>query len=275
MPFIIQNRRILTGASSVAITTYDSEAQALFDRMTISPDNTRKSAIDNFFTGIKGDEGLSNISDAFDCIWFSAAHDQQASRLNWVKNAHNLTEVNVPSWTVDRGYTELNGTSYLDTNYNPNTQGINYTLNNCSFGTYLRVGTIEATSIGMGIMTAGFSGSQIFQRYTGNIFYSRVNSGDLASATSTSSAGSFSAARTISTQHTEYKNGVLVNTAASNSTSVLSLNFYLLATNLDGSASNFSSNNEIAFAYTANGTINKLNLYNRVQTYLIALGAQV
>jgi hypothetical protein len=43
-----------------------------------------------------------------------------------------MTAVNSPTWTANQGFTGNGTSSYIDTNFNPATQGVNYTLNDAS-----------------------------------------------------------------------------------------------------------------------------------------------
>lgn len=94
---------------------YLPEASALFARMTTPPSTARKALI-NTLIGSLIDAGVWSESD---CIYVMAAHDAQAARLNWIADQYNLTPVNSPTFTTDRGYAGDGSTSYLNTGFAP------------------------------------------------------------------------------------------------------------------------------------------------------------
>jgi hypothetical protein len=57
--------------------------------------------------------------------------------VDWIRTANTntlvtYTAVNSPTWSSNGGFTGNGTSSYIDTNFNPATQGVNYTLNNAS-----------------------------------------------------------------------------------------------------------------------------------------------
>lgn len=255
---------------------FDSESVALFARMDTEPDIARKTVINDFIVGIKSDLSISNLSDAFDAIWFPAAATQQAARLNWVEDDHNLTEVNSPTWTADQGYTGNGTTQYLTTDYILSTDSVNYTQNDSSFGVYIRTNTSSNNrEIGVATAVPAFF-SQIVTRNASDEFVSFHNSdADSIRDTETDSRGLSTSVRTTATDVELFKNGVSFATDAANaSTAIPAYEFYLLARNLAGVADNFSAK-EIGFAFVGDSTINQANLYTRVQQLFTDLGTQV
>jgi len=75
----------------------------------------------------------------FDTLYVFANNGSSGfSTLNWKTPASfQCTLINAPTWTSNKGYT-LNGTTqYIDTNFNPSTNGVQYTLNNAGRYAYL------------------------------------------------------------------------------------------------------------------------------------------
>ena len=82
------------------------ETEALVARLTTPPTLERKERVNTL---------ISSLIDAgvwakLDCLWGMAAADAQAARQNWSQDAHDLTTVNSPTFTADRGY-RGNGTT--------------------------------------------------------------------------------------------------------------------------------------------------------------------
>lgn len=271
MPNPIRNRRTLYGSSVV----YDADAVTLFAAMTVQPDSSRKAAINTFIKGVKADEGITSLSERFDCLYFTAAHDQQAARLNWAKRAHDLTEVNSPTWTLDRGYGFNGTTQYLNTNYNPSTQGVRFLQNTASFGLYFRT-NVQGTGNSGQVDATTTTGTLLNARNGSDLFVAGINRAAAVSASSanTDSRGLFVVKRAVSTTISTLKNGSQTDTEPSTSAAPLSLNIYLGALNRNGTAALFDTR-QIAVSFIDGGSINSALFYTRVQTYLTALGAQV
>lgn len=82
---------------------------------------------------------INNISDYFDVLVVTAGDASESSRINLCKDAHHgvLGGV-VPLFVQYEGFKSAGLAGYIDTNFNPATQGVNYTqLNNC-IGVYVR-----------------------------------------------------------------------------------------------------------------------------------------
>ncbi|ACK85020.1 glycoside hydrolase family 5 [Methylorubrum extorquens CM4] len=93
---------------------YETEASALFARITIQPSAMRKALINATIKMLK-DTGLWTKLDAF---YMLAAADEQSARLNWKSAMGSLTKVGSPAFTVDAGFTGGGGeakTAYLNT----------------------------------------------------------------------------------------------------------------------------------------------------------------
>lgn len=90
------------------------------------------------------DNSMWTIMDRF--WWMANNGSSDFGRINWVSPSTGtlLTLVNSPTWISNVGFIST-GTSYLDTQYNPSTQGVNYTLNNA--GRYCFI-TLRATASG-------------------------------------------------------------------------------------------------------------------------------
>jgi len=256
---------------SASSSPFDHDALALFNRASVMPDDTRKNLINDFVVGIKDDLSILNLSDAFDCLWFLAAHDQQFSSLNWVENDHNLTEVLSPAWTLDRGFQGNGSTSYLRTDFIPSTDAVNYTLDNAGFGAYSRTEG-QQTTVEIGVTSSGTGSNSLF-RIAGDLSGSRVNNPNAELLSNTSGTKLISLERTASTGFQIFRDGSSLGTTSQTSTTLPTLEFYILAFNNVGTAGFFSTR-ELSMGYIAKAGI-QTDLKNRTNTYLTALGAAV
>ena len=248
---------------------YELESKTLFNAMTIAPNTSEKRIINKLILNLK----VSGDWDKIDVLWICAAFNQQAARLNW-KNpiTFTLTEVNSPKWTVLQGYTGNGTTDYINTNFNLATNGVNYILNSGSGGYYGRLSFEAADTTEFGVKT-GLDGIAIVARYTADTFIGRVNSGTNNSGANTSTQGLFSVVRTASNNQETYRNAVLLVKTATLSTLVVSQPLYFIGFNNNGVT--LFSNKQISMVYVGSGSINQLSLYNTIQAYMTAVGANV
>lgn len=121
---------------------YDSISSAYFARMTTQPSVDLKKVIDTYFVKnkktVNGNVITANsIIAKADVIYLPFINNSNDSFKNLVKNAHhgvrpNEDLVHESLW----GWSNPKGTGYVDTNYNPATQGVNHKLNDafiCAF----------------------------------------------------------------------------------------------------------------------------------------------
>lgn len=249
---------------------YEVESKNLFANMSVTPNTTRKKIINTLIKQLKADNNWGFI----DGLWITAAHSQQAAKLNWINPIKfTLTEVNSPTWMADKGYTGDGATSYLNTNYDPSTQGTNYVLNSCCEAVYIRTNvTSGKNDIGHGTATVF---SAINSRNASDQIVTRLNQGGAAyTAANTNSTGFYSSRRTASNAQAIFKNGVSQATSATASSSLINNNIYFCCSNNNGTAGSFSAN-EISVALVGGGGLNQLPLYVAIQNYMTAIGTQV
>lgn len=112
---------------------YTPQAQALFARMSNQPTAARARLIDTVIRILIA----QGVWSTLDGLWFTAAADAQAASLNWVSSSGNLTAVNSPAFTVDRGYTCDGATAWLNTNLTSGSG--NAAQNSHAAGVYMNV----------------------------------------------------------------------------------------------------------------------------------------
>src|SRR5699024_9071210 len=93
----------------------DVATSALAARMTVVPAGARLRAIDAAVRALKA----SGVWPRMTALYMIAAHDAHAARLNWWQPLYDLTAVNSPAFTIDRGYAGDGTASYLDTGWAP------------------------------------------------------------------------------------------------------------------------------------------------------------
>lgn len=262
---ILGNNRGIAITSTVA--SYDPDAEIIFAAMTPAPTTARKALINSFVLGCKEDGNWSLL----DVVGFLAATNSASALLNWKSPSTFIpAAVSSPTFTTDRGFTGNGSSSYINTNYNPFTQGINFTLNSHSFGCY-NLTDSSGFYMDMGSNDAGV-GELIFSRDGTGAYAYMANADPTAAGTVATAVGLTSGKRTTSNAFGVYKNGVLLASETTAADHIGNYNFFLLAGNQNGSA-DFFANRQMAFYFMGSGAINHLTLYNRVVTYLTGIGA--
>jgi hypothetical protein len=249
---------------------FDPDAVTLFAAMTTQPDTARKTLISDTIVALKA----AGVWSLLDAVWFMAAHDEQAGRLNWKDPASfTLSEQGVITFTVDRGWQGNGTTGYLNTGWIPATHGVNYQQNDASAGGFVQLAVLGGLG---GALSGGLTGP-ILQVLRGD--GNRINSLFVAGtglAPAISSEGFYVTRRTASDAQQMLTNGTIdaTNTAASSTRPAVAL--YIGARNNNGTADLFSQNRlAMFFTAAAMSAAQQLSLYNTTQAYMTAVGAAV
>lgn len=122
---------------------FDSEVAAILNAFTGTYTTEQKNALNTFIVGVKDLFSIDTLNQKFDVFYILAAantHDAQLNLCNLLNNT--ITEANAPTYTAFRGYTGNGINAYLNTNYNPSTQGVNVLQNSRTSGVYCRTNNI-------------------------------------------------------------------------------------------------------------------------------------
>lgn len=219
----------------------DADAQAVIDAMTTTPSAARQTSINSFVKQLKtGPTNGTNAWAELDALWVLAAADSQAALLNWKDPTGTAaTVVGSPTFTADLGYTG-NGSSHIETNWDPATDGVNFTQNSSCLGCWVHQvpGTFD------GVMGARETPSaHISEIYHGNNIWDFCGSSTDGSGTpvwlqgpSASATGLVAADRDSSTTMALYEGGSQTDTATTASSAIWSGTFHLLGIREGGSA---------------------------------------
>jgi hypothetical protein len=179
--------------------------------------------------------------------------------IDW-KRLTQYTAVNSPTFTTNEGFKGNGTSSYINTNYNAQTVGTNYTTTNASAGFWSELMTHDANYIYSG-------GSTYFRDLSAALFRQAMNDGD--GTNRTSPLGEFKychSDRSSSTVKNLYENAAPLGPYAQNS-STAAVNFLLL--NLTTS---YSSSKISLFYCGASFTAGEITaFYNKYNTYLTSL----
>jgi hypothetical protein len=121
-------------SNTIAVAAFDTDYQAVLNRATALgyalPSDSVKVKQNTLLTSMKAD-GVWAKLDVF--YVFAQDGGSDFGTLNWKNpNANQSTLVNAPTFVSNGGFQGNGTSSYIDTNFNPATQGVQYTLNNAS-----------------------------------------------------------------------------------------------------------------------------------------------
>lgn len=231
---------------------------------------TQKNACTTLITDLKGYGIWTKLKAIYGILGGTAA----SHKFNWkdtrdLDAAFRLTFSS--GWTHSSNGMQPNGTSaYADTNL---PISFHMTSSDAAFGIYSR--TNDTTGLKVIGAYDGANVSRMWINLTnGNIQI--ANTGQI-SYTAAPSTGFFMSRRDATNFNQSYKNGVSLG-SVTNNFSVFNRNFYLGATNNNGTP-DYYSNHQLAFAFLGGNAAltntDSINLYTAVQAYQTTLGRQV
>jgi hypothetical protein len=249
------------GLTDIVGFAYEDEYQAILDRATTLgyalPSDAVKLKQNTLLTSLKS-TGVWSKLDVF--YVFAQDGGSAFGTLNWKNpNANQSTLVNSPIFVSNGGFTGNGTSSYIDTNFNPSTQGVQYTQNNASryfFTHAIGTGRFDGNTSGTNSMFLGVSASQ------------RINAGSNTATPPidfTSAVNTKSLHRTSSTAVTAY-NSTTAQSATQTSAAMTSANQWILR-----SSTNYSTNTCAAYAMGASMISEHTNFINTWNTYKSSL----
>lgn len=252
---------------------YDTDAQAYFTANTAITSDADKSAINDFYLGLKSDGIYTKINGMHFPIWQNASNNKW-NLINPVDTDAGYRLTYATGILHEANGIRGNGTSaYANTYFLPSTN--NY--DNQSFGAYCTIDNNNSGVI-MGVNTSAAGGPAVNMqpRNTANAFRQQMSSTTVGSVANTQSLGFFQMVRNSGTTIFAVKNNTVTNISL-NGTNIIDKKLYYLAqNNYDFSTSGYSTK-RIAFAYFGQAltTTQATNFYSRVQTLMTHFGIQV
>lgn len=248
----------------------DPAFRTYLTRCSTKPTGAAYNALNHLFKDLRADGNLTKL----DYFRMQCQDNQTNAVFNIIANAFNASEVGSPVWTSGRGYTGAAG-KYLNTNFNPNTQGVQFTKNSSSIGCYL-LDSVAAGAFNEFGANDGIGIIVLAALAAGNLFGELLN--DLTFITVANSRGNsqgvYSVVRPNATTVQLWQDGVMLLSTASNSTAVPNLTIDELGRNTSGVHA-FQSTNTMAFSWAGSGTIDQLALYKSVQKAARTMGIVV
>lgn len=219
----------------------------------------------NFFIPAKANGNILTELDRLN-IYCGLVGYEIAARTNLIKNAHYVTPVSSP--TFDNNGYKSSGTSYLNLNYNPNTQGVKLVQNSVAIG-YVVSNPLYASLIrGLGcISTSLLLTSEIISNVR---IFANTGTGSNSIALPASRAYLGTIRQDLANQKAQID--ATITSFAVASTGVPNLDMYELTQNNAGTpAGNYDTNYHLA-SWCGSGSLDVVNLRTILQGLFTALG---
>jgi len=202
----------------------DADYQAILDRSTALGYTAPSAAQQTLQNTLVEDLKTAGVWDKLDVFYvFATDGDGDYATLNWkAPSSHQVTKVSSPTFTANVGFTGDASSAYLDTNYNPTNDAINYALNAASFGFFISdEGTYTTTSLSD--FGSPDSVNRAWYRRTTNRFY--INSSGYTVVTAYTANTFVHANRNGSNTAQVYHDGTLVDSPTNAASGIPPLNF--------------------------------------------------
>jgi hypothetical protein len=255
---------------------HSAEAIAFLAR-TSGLDTTHTNAYYGLIDGLVSD----GVWSKFDVLRIYATQDSATALLNLISSSYAAITHGSPTFTADRGFTGVNGSTsvYIDSQFNPTANGQGgggqygqdsnhisaWSVNNVQSQVVMGVNAGSTRQTNMNLFNSGDNKAY---------FRSNIDPGtaDLNVVVS-DSLGHYIANRSASNAVQGYKNGSSIVTGSNASTSLPNSNVFDLAQNSGGSAANGGSWQVAATSMGSSlSSTNASNFYSRLRTYMTAVG---
>ena len=268
MPVLASRGARAATALGLAGDGFPPAALALFARMSPTPSPARKVLISQTIASLT----VAGVWQKLDMLQVYAADAQANALLNWISSSYNASVVNSPTFTADRGFTSVSGTSsYVASGYTPSS-GPKWGQNDHTFGRWMRTGPGGAGMDFGAYETATLKSATIFSNETGGQYI--VGDSGTTQSVLADPIGSVIANRSSSGSFDIYKNGAFVTNVSAVSRGGTTLEMFVGAYHLDGVAATYSPN-QIGAVWTgqALNSTEIAALHTALQAYMTGVGA--
>lgn len=238
------------------------------------PSAAQQQKLNTFFYALEAAGIITGVaSSLLDVLYlFAIDGNSDMATLNVITpTSFQCSKVNSPAFTSNQGFTGNGTTSFLNTNWNASTSGVNYTTNAASHGGYIN-SNVDLAQIDWG-SSNGTSFLQISSRNVTSSGNGSMTINDNAGlvASNTSTIGFYHCQRTASNARRFFKNGVSVNDDTKASNGIPSLSVFICGRNSNGGISN-ASTKQIGMFF-AGASLDGLEsaFYNAWNTYFTSL----
>lgn len=268
--FAIQNDGLDSNIVTAGPATTNATQTTAFLARTSGLNATHTNAYKAMIDGMVSD----GVFQKLDVFYVHATQDSTTALLNLVSSSFTGTAHGSPTFTADRGFQGTSGSStvYIDTGFNPSSApSPNYTTNSAHIMGWPLTNAADTACCGASVSGVN---SYPIPRLSGDLFYCRINNapGGSDNVANASSIGQFIVNRSGASATQGYKNGssVLTPNVASNGNP--NINLYTCGWNNAGTPDGYGQ--QMA-AMSCGGSLSGTdvtNFYNRLRTYLTAVG---
>jgi hypothetical protein len=258
-------------------SAFDADYKAVLDYATTKgytlPSASQQALQNQLLVDLK-DAGIWSKLDTF-AVFATDAEDSPGSGtsnfalIDW-KRLSDYNPVNSPTFATNQGFTGNGSSSYIDTNYNPNTNKVNLTINSASIGFWQRSSSVAQNSVEIGTDDGTYR-FQCLSRWSDSNSYLPIFTSNFPSVTASTSVGLFQNNRINSTTINQYVNGVKNGSDQSDTSNTIpSRNITVLARN---APTIFGySNRQLSMSFIgSNLESESTDFYNIYNTYMTSL----
>lgn len=218
-----------------------------------------------------------------DRLWITAA-ENEPSALTDMTAAHDLAiNQGTATFTTDRGYEgqdSASPTKYIDTTWNPSTQGVLFTQDDGHFSVWVRSSPGDGNGgCNAGITEVGVSQCNLYDVFTDGNLYGRLNDAsppDGSFGAPSDRTGHWVVNRTGASAGAVYRSGNTTPFGTKTAASGARPNgaFFVLCVSTGGTPQSGTANQVSAFSAGGALTTGQVtSFYNALQTYMTAVGA--
>ena len=262
----------------VPVEEFTTEYQLYYDALPVKPSASIAWAQDLFFKTLV----INGIWDRLDWMPAFAQTTSAGGLINCINpGTNNPTIVNDPLFTALEGFTTDGLSKYINSNWKMITDGVNYTLNDCSFGFYIR-NNVATDEVAMGVRddTPGLDQVTYItpRAVSDGKCYLRCNEtmATYIRALNADSRGMWIGNRTAVDDYALYKNTMELISGANVTSNLTDLEFFIGAMNDDGVAANHTPY-QFSMAFTGGGLtpVQTQVLTNAFEAYMESNGKGV
>jgi hypothetical protein len=243
--------------SSIVQFAFDADYQAVLDYGTTQgytlPSASQQLLQNQLVVDLK-DGGIWSKLDTFSV--FATDGDSDFALIDWIRLTQ-YTAVNSPTFTTNEGFSGNGTSSYIETNFIPSINGVNYTLNNAS-----RMAWVTGTGT-TAIDGHGSAGNRSIKNNSNN---HQINSINNLNTVLDNTADGYHAINRTSLTNVELFIGTTQNSRTQTSTLLPITEQFILR-----NQTNYSTNKIWVYGMGASLVSENTDFYNALNTYLTSL----
>ena len=265
----------------LAPATPETETTAYLAELLSTPSTFNQVIFNQFFKNLKGTgvTGSYNNLNEIDRLWLFANQYQQAARVSMINpSSTTVSEINSPTWTQLRGYNGDTISKYINSNFTPSTDGVNYSQSSASLFVYSLTNSTQ-NYYEFGAVSSGSPNDNksflALRSGAGNAAYPiNVNTGIGSPLVSVSDSLGLYHSKLSGTAIELWKNGSLISSDTITPEPLNNIPLFLLCINYYGTAL-LLSDRQLAVAGTGSGNIDHASFNQAIQNLATSLGFKV